>query len=270
MLLLLLDPIYCDTLTLPVNGAINSTNSSYTTSVSFDCAEYYTINSSLVLICLENGWNNVAMGEIWNGELPICTLSNCSNPGIPVNGRSIGDERLSFANGSTVSFECNTGYHLYGATDTQCLEGTWSSTIPNCTLITCPSPSSPKNGRFYPDDSNSFPFNTTVEFTCRHRYSLTNEYPLICLANGTWNASVPKCAAVPTSSINNSTNSESDTLGNNFKFLILGMVLTLFLFLLCIICLLTIMLIRNRPKSNSATATSDSCKSLFYYMHTTV
>ncbi|XP_077968862.1 complement factor B-like [Styela clava] len=64
--------------------------------------------------CLGNGK--------WSGPLTICDLRDkelrCPHPGVPINGRLIGDD---FSIGSTVRFKCDYGYVLYGDEEQTCL-----------------------------------------------------------------------------------------------------------------------------------------------------
>ncbi len=254
IIIISLDPIYCHKLTPPFNGNINNTNNSYTTAVSFNCNEHYFISNSLVLTCLENGhWNNNALGELWNQHVPACILIDCLNPGIPTHGSNSDNDNdlLYFTNGSLLTFQCDNGYYLDGPSVLQCSEGEWSSGIPKCLLITCPSLDSPQNGNFEDSDIDIFSFNLTVKFYCNNGYSLTNKYPLICLPNGTWNSSIPECTLTNTGS-----------LSETYKFAIFGVVLLLFVILFSAIFILLAILIRKNQSNSTLTSlrSTNSCK----------
>ncbi|KAL9989300.1 hypothetical protein ACROYT_G003834 [Oculina patagonica] len=68
----------------------------------------------------------------WTGEQPTCEITSCWDLDAlpPKNGRRIGDD---FAIGSTVSFSCNEGYELDGASKLTCQpDGLWSDIVPLC------------------------------------------------------------------------------------------------------------------------------------------
>lgn len=56
-------------------------------------------------------------------------LATCEDPGVPANGRRIGDR---FINGVSVEFTCHENYSLIGSSTIRCLGGRWSSTLPEC------------------------------------------------------------------------------------------------------------------------------------------
>ncbi|CAH1241297.1 COL6A3 [Branchiostoma lanceolatum] len=69
-----------------------------------------------------------------------CNLSYCGDPGTPVNGY----HRGSYFEGSVVTYGCNDGFLLQGASSTTCLgNGQWSDQVPVCLLITTPASTTP-------------------------------------------------------------------------------------------------------------------------------
>jgi CUB/sushi domain-containing protein len=57
----------------------------------------------------------------------------CPNPGVPSNGRRIGND---FRAGMIVFFFCNDGFQIEGEQLLLCLEnGEWNNDTPNCTEI---------------------------------------------------------------------------------------------------------------------------------------
>ena len=56
--------------------------------------------------------------------------AKCKDPGKPKNGWQVGN---NFANGSVVTFGCNSSsYVLVGASNITCNEGKWSDKTPSC------------------------------------------------------------------------------------------------------------------------------------------
>ena len=70
---------------------------------------------------------------------PSLAERSCGNPGVPANGKKIGDAHKY---GKTVNFTCNTGYTMHGSSSRTCQESTakWTGTQPTCQSKTRPSP----------------------------------------------------------------------------------------------------------------------------------
>ncbi|XP_078580606.1 uncharacterized protein LOC144864418 isoform X3 [Branchiostoma floridae x Branchiostoma japonicum] len=67
----------------------------------------------------------------------VCDAGWCGDPGVPVNGFRLG----SYFEGHVVTFGCNAGFILNGASSTICQgDGSWSNAVPVCVAITTPSP----------------------------------------------------------------------------------------------------------------------------------
>ena len=57
-------------------------------------------------------------------------LVNCGNPGTPSNGQKLGER---YWTGQSVSFVCDSQYHLTGSATRMCLpSGNWSGIQPSC------------------------------------------------------------------------------------------------------------------------------------------
>ncbi|XP_039270387.2 complement factor B-like [Styela clava] len=82
--------------------------------IKFRCPTNYKMLGAKSRTCLGNGK--------WSGPLTICDLRDevkrCPHPGVPINGRLIGDD---FTVDSTVRFGCDYGYVLYGDEEQTCL-----------------------------------------------------------------------------------------------------------------------------------------------------
>ena len=51
-----------------------------------------------------------------------CT-GDCADPGVPQNG---GVTDYNTANGSTITFYCDSGFTLHGSSTSQCVSGEWT------------------------------------------------------------------------------------------------------------------------------------------------
>ena len=97
--------------------------------------------------------------------------------------------------GARVKYTCNAGYNNTDGVDTiSCqLNGTWSSPIPYCSIVSCDNPGIPVNGQ---RNGGSFTYNSALNFTCNVGYTLLGVGSLTCLANGSWNNVLPSCPPI--------------------------------------------------------------------------
>ncbi|KAI8510762.1 hypothetical protein Bbelb_116780 [Branchiostoma belcheri] len=103
----------------------------------------------------------------------------------PIGARSYQD---------TVTFECDQGYTLNGATSATCqADETWSNPVPTCTPVQCPARAAPANGAVTPTRAVSYP--NGVTFTCNSGYTLNGQATPTCQADGTWSHPAPTCQA---------------------------------------------------------------------------
>ena len=190
-------PVNCTDPDTPTNGHKNSSIYTYNSVVSFQCNSGYFLSGSVSLICLSNG--------SWNDAAPTCNPVNCGDPDTPTNGTRNG---TVFTFNSTVFYSCDTGYNLTGATSLTCLSnGSWDESVPSCDIVNCSNPGTPTDGMLL---GEAFTYNSVVTYNCSVGYNLTGAVSLTCLADGTWNASVPSCPPVncgdPGTPINGSKN----------------------------------------------------------------
>ncbi|XP_070552317.1 uncharacterized protein [Ptychodera flava] len=66
--------------------------------------------------------------EAYDCVPPVPTCADCTNPGTPLNGQQSG----GFQHGDTVTFSCDVGYTLDGASSTDCSDGSWTDPLPLC------------------------------------------------------------------------------------------------------------------------------------------
>ena len=250
--------------------------------MSFSCDQYFVISTPLFLTCLENGWTTNT-GQTWNGIAPSCKYTNCPDAGTLENSiRTIlySTNDSYFTNSTIIHYDCDNEYRLNGSSDIQCLEGQWSHPLPVCISITCPNPNPPLNGHFVVRQSHnhigSFLINETVSFGCKNDYSLSDKYPLLCLSNGTWNASIPICIqdtstiVPPLISTNTVIPSGSSTnlqgLSDNYRFLIAALLVTILVIMFGVVCVLLVLLARKRSLIKSRSVGSREFQLSHYFI----
>ncbi|KAI8513840.1 hypothetical protein Bbelb_081640 [Branchiostoma belcheri] len=177
------DVVQCPARAAPANGAVSPIGAvSYPNGVTFTCNTGYVLNGASTPTCQADG--------TWSHPVPTCTLVQCPARAAPSNGAVSPIGAVSYPNG--VTFTCNTGYVLNGASTPTCrADGTWSHPVPTCTPVQCPARAAPANGAVSPTGAVSYP--NSVTFTCNTGYILNGDASATCRADGTWSHPVPVC-----------------------------------------------------------------------------
>ncbi|XP_035664576.1 sushi, von Willebrand factor type A, EGF and pentraxin domain-containing protein 1-like [Branchiostoma floridae] len=174
----------CPDLTAPTNGALSPpAPHNYPATVTFTCNTGYVRNGAETTTCQADG--------SWSNPTPTCIPGQCSTLTAPTNGAltPLGATSL----GNTVTFTCNLGYLLYGATTSTCQAGgTWSNPVPTCTPVSCPALTAPTNGALNPP-AGPYVYQNQVTVTCNLGYDLDGVSPVTCQADGTWSNPVGTC-----------------------------------------------------------------------------
>ncbi|XP_078666466.1 uncharacterized protein LOC144908605 isoform X2 [Branchiostoma floridae x Branchiostoma belcheri] len=178
--------VQCPVLTAPTNGSLSPTGeSTYLDVVTFSCDQGYELDGSTSATCQGDG--------SWNASVPDCNAVQCPARAAPANGTVSPTGAVSYPNG--VTFTCNPGYTLNGATAATCqANGTWSHPVPTCPPVQCPTRAAPANGAVSPTGAVSYP--NGVTFTCNSGYTQNGQATPTCQANGTWSNPVPTCPPV--------------------------------------------------------------------------
>ena len=150
----------------------------------YTCVEGYRLVGRAERVCLQNG--------SWSGTVPTCvTITHCSRPRTPVFGITL---YTNYTVGSTVDYDCISGYDLIGSSTTTCLpSGRWSADTPSCRPVECGDPGTPVDGN---SDFNSTTFQSLVRHTCSDGFRLNGDSIRECLDSGLWSAPLPLCELI--------------------------------------------------------------------------
>ncbi|XP_061452290.1 CUB and sushi domain-containing protein 2 isoform X5 [Rhineura floridana] len=172
---------------IPSHGIRHGGNMlSMESTVWFSCEPGYTLRGSLQRICQANG--------TWSGTQPECEVLSCGNPGTPSNARVVFNDGLVFS--SSIIYKCRDGYYSTGVLSRHCtVNGTWTGSTPECTVINCGDPGVPANGIRL---GNDFTYNKTAVFHCMPGYTMDSDRAsaLTCTKDRTWNGTKPICKAI--------------------------------------------------------------------------
>uniref|UniRef100_A0AAR2IVV0 CUB and Sushi multiple domains 3a n=1 Tax=Pygocentrus nattereri TaxID=42514 RepID=A0AAR2IVV0_PYGNA len=153
--------------------------------VSFFCNDGYILEGPSQAQCQAD--------RQWSQQPPTCRVVNCTDPGIPAN--SIRKSKIEFGNftfGTVVSFDCNYGYYLFGASVLTCQPvGYWDRPLPECIEVDCGHPGVPPHGVLIGD---KFTFGSAVRYTCTGSRQLIGDSGRTCQLNGQWSGSLPHCS----------------------------------------------------------------------------
>ncbi|CAH1255409.1 CSMD3 [Branchiostoma lanceolatum] len=108
----------------------------------------------------------------------------------PLNGalRPVGETSYQ----DLVTFTCNQGYELNGASNVTCqADQTWSQPVPACTPVQCQNLTAPEHGALSSAGPNYYP--DVVTFTCNQGYELSGASSVTCQADQTWSDPIPTC-----------------------------------------------------------------------------
>ena len=91
----------------------------------------------------------------------------------------LGDD---YSAGSSLNFQCDSGYQLTGPSTVTCKEDTsWSSQLPQCDKVSCGLPTMLENARI---DGNAYEFGDSIRFRCKIGYYIVGNpqiaFPQLC------------------------------------------------------------------------------------------
>ncbi|XP_060618494.2 sushi, von Willebrand factor type A, EGF and pentraxin domain-containing protein 1 isoform X2 [Anolis sagrei] len=177
------EAISCGIPAVPENGVVDGSNFTYGNKVIYRCDKGYILKGEEEAVCLPNGK--------WNNSSPVCELVTCPHPVKINNGKYVMSDTTYLSN---VSYTCDTGYSLQGASVLVCEDtANWSSLPPECKIVSCDLPPVIKDAIV---TGNNFTFGNTITYMCKEGYTLIGPETVECLANGQWDLHHQQCVAV--------------------------------------------------------------------------
>ena len=231
---------------VPKYGQIDQTRLiSYGNSIHYSCQNGFLLSGLSNQICQSNGQ--------WSGNIPVCDVLNCTDPGIPINGYRIG---TSFLNGSIINFTCTEGYVLNGENSIQCFRGNWSFPTPVCEQDVFCIVTNIENGYIVDDDESSlYNVGDVICYQCQDNSTLVGSNCLQCMTTGQWNSTVPQCTDTPTTATVDYT--------QFYQLLTAILIVAIIIILLIVACILLILLAYRKSRQQPPVEhqiTYSSCK----------
>uniref|UniRef100_A0A8K9V7L3 CUB and Sushi multiple domains 2 n=1 Tax=Oncorhynchus mykiss TaxID=8022 RepID=A0A8K9V7L3_ONCMY len=179
--------VLCDRPSMPPYAQISGDRRTVGSVIRFSCIGQRTVIGNTTRTC--------QLGGQWSGSLPHCSGESsglCGDPGIPGHGIRLGED---FSVGSVVGFSCEQGYVLRGSSERTCQpNSTWVGTQPECHVISCGNPGTPRNSQILSHDG--LVFSRSITYTCRDGYYSNGLLTRHCTVNGTWTGSMPECTVI--------------------------------------------------------------------------
>ncbi|XP_042740051.1 C4b-binding protein alpha chain-like isoform X4 [Lagopus leucura] len=177
------------------HGFVNVTDLTFGSAATFSCEKGYRLYGNSQISCVIKD-----KGVDWNGGLPVCDMVICENPDVE-NGRKLSGFASHYTYGSTVMFECDPDYVLFGNDVITCQENsTWYPSIPTCKKVSEDSCGAPKisHGEVVPPKS-VYLRGESVQIRCIPHCAFPDggtEVTVTCQGQNTW-SSEPNCACGP-------------------------------------------------------------------------
>ncbi|CAJ1083788.1 CUB and sushi domain-containing protein 2 [Xyrichtys novacula] len=179
--------VLCDRPSVPPYAQISGDRRTVGSVIRYSCIGQRSIIGNTTRMCQLDGQ--------WSGSPPHCSGDSaglCGDPGVPVHGIRLGEE---FTVNSVVRFSCEPGYTLKGSPERTCFSnGSWLGTQPECHVISCGNPGTPRNAQILVHDGLTF--SKSITYACREGYYSTGLLTRHCTVNGTWTGNMPECSVI--------------------------------------------------------------------------
>ena len=108
------------------NGFLQPTRATYACNdaITFTCNSGYQLEGETTLTCLSN--------NRWSGSIPRCVQPCVCNTPPPIFNGVVSPQQGPYQCNSFVTYQCNQGYNIQGASRLQCVSRFWSGSAPLC------------------------------------------------------------------------------------------------------------------------------------------
>ncbi|CAH1263509.1 CSMD3 [Branchiostoma lanceolatum] len=171
--------VTCSSLLAPVYGSVRAPGNTYGDTATISCEPGYELIGDSIRTCEASG--------LWSGSTPLCQRKCCSALSVP-----FGDYVGTICYNDTITFNCDPGYEMFGATGATCNEtGHWDTAVPQCQKVCCNSSPVIPNGQLTTARGNCF--NDVGLVDCSVGYINYGNDILYCNASGQWEGKMPQC-----------------------------------------------------------------------------
>ncbi|XP_048255629.1 sushi, von Willebrand factor type A, EGF and pentraxin domain-containing protein 1-like [Haliotis rufescens] len=183
---------FCDRATCgmprpPQHGMVSGASYLFEDVVEYSCDFGYLLVGENRHVCEANGK--------WSAEVPFCEIIVCESPPEVLNSQfTLSSDIGQYSVGVTITYTCNVGYEIDGASTLRCLESrSWSDSPPQCSLVSCPSIDYIENGLVV---GTEYTYESTLRFQCSRGYEVVGDDLLVCQEHGSWSSNTPTCEPV--------------------------------------------------------------------------
>ena len=133
------------------------------------------------------------MSGSWSRNILTCEIIECPQPRAPSGGRVSGYNRQIH---SKIEYSCLPGHVLEGEATVTCTNsGLWSNRAPSCRYVDCGQVPDLEDGTAHYVNGSTH-LNSIVRYACDRSHSLINNEERICLSNGRWSGTGPRCSEI--------------------------------------------------------------------------
>ncbi|XP_038675668.1 CUB and sushi domain-containing protein 3-like isoform X3 [Scyliorhinus canicula] len=153
--------------------------------ITYVCHEGFEMVGKSVIECKEN--------NTFVPAPPTCKPVECHLPELPANSKIGAGFGPVYGYRETISYVCNEGFEIVGASVVECKEGnTFIPAPPTCKPKNCGNPGEILNGYY---EAPNTTFETKASFYCNAGYWMVGRNYRLCKADG-WDSHIPKCEVV--------------------------------------------------------------------------
>ena len=174
----------CPTLANPANGSVAAATLTFGSTATYSCDTGYALSGGATRMCQSDA--------TWSGAAPTCQIVDCG--AAPTAPRTAARPAPARPTTRPLSYACDTGYTLSGATSVTCLDtGAWSDVAHTCTIVDCGAPPMPADGSA---SATTTTYLSTATYSCDTGFTLNGVSSRTCQDDGSWSDTTPTCESV--------------------------------------------------------------------------